>query len=793
MSRTPIQEAAKALIRSGRPVFPISGDKIPYRNCDDCRGLTDEAHREVCACLRNGRLCHGFYAATLDVDIFDSWCDEHPDLHMIAMPTGRKTGLFVMEYDPKNGGKDSYDRLIADHGVIQTETNQSPSGGLHHVFLMPDFNFGNIHGKLWPGIDIKGTGGYALMPPSETDKGSYSVVDGMDPQPAPQWLLDKIFEYQSANRWDDEAHILKIQESRDYDPDSITPEQAEHVQKTIEYWQDRIIRAEHGEQNILIYTGARVLFSLVFHGLLTQDDAQAALEEACERGNHPQHRSLLAIQSGGRAALSSPDPKEDALANDINLVETFTKDDIGNANRVIFWRGTDIRYDPDREKFFTWNTNKWVFARDGRVRNIVEDVHKNIAATETAFYSDISSPPSEQGKRNPRTYRDLFSTWAQSQRLTRKISDTMATLRGRDVLWCTADDFDASPYHLNVANGIVDLSSGELLPHDRSFMCSKISEVIFDPSAKAPEWERFVEMVMPDPEHRAYLQRLIGYSVIGEVVDQIFVLHIGTGGNGKGVLLDIISYIIGEYATTGQRDSFVRKSNSNRIPADIASMEGARLVVVDELNDNQKLDEALLKDITGGGTIKAEAKNINPWEYTPQFTLHFRTNHMPDLPSDQSIVRRFRPIKWVVNPTSEQWDTFKSPHHSNPFNYLTKKESSGILNWILEGTRDYLKHGLQVPDSLETEALMMLQENDPFLVFMSENIVRHEGAMLDGTKLYTSFKDWYKNHGFSGNPPSSRSLFKDLKEGKYKGRWEWGTERDRFTLKDVSLNSLLVK
>lgn len=793
MSRTPIQEAAKALIQSGRPVFPISGDKIPYRNCDDCRGLTDEAHREVCSCLRNGGLCHGFYAATLDEAIFDSWCEEHPDIAMIAMPTGKKTGLFVMEYDPKNGGETSYNQLINDHGAIQTETNMSPSGGLHHVFLMPDFDFGNIHGKLWPGIDIKATGGYALMPPSQTDKGSYVVVNGMDPQPAPQWLLDKIFQYSSKNKWDESSRMLRRQEGRTYDPDSITPEQAEQVRKTVDYWQSRIREAKDGEQNILIYTGSRVLFSLCFHGLMDEEDAQYFLEEACEEGNHPQHRSLLAIQSGTRAAWANPDPRDEALANDINVVETFTQDDIGNANRVIFWRGTDIRYDSDREKYYTWDENKWVQARDGRVRNIVEDVHANILATESLFYSDINSPPSQQGKRNPKTYRDLFNAWGATQRFARKISDTMTTLHGRKEIWCRTDDFDSEPYFLNVSNGVVDLRENDLLPHDRAYLCSKISDVIYDPNAKCPEWERFLELVMPDPEHRAYLQRMIGYTVIGEVRDQIFALHIGSGGNGKGVFLDTISYVMGEYATTGQRDSFVRKNNSNRIPADIASMEGKRLVVVDELNDNQKLDEALLKDITGGGTIKAEAKNVNPWEYTPKFTLHFRTNHMPDLPSDRSIVRRFRPVKWTVEPTGEEWDSFTSPHHSTITNYLTIEESSGILNWILEGTREYLRQGLSVPDSLETEALMMLQENDPFLSFMSENVGANEGAVLDGTKLYTSYKEWYKNHGFSGNPPSSRSLFKDIKEGKYKGRWEWGTERDRFALKNISLNTLLVK
>lgn len=789
-----LRQAAHALMAKGRPVFPLSGDKIPYANCPDCRGQTDAAHRETCLCLRNGGLCHGFYAATTDPDQFDAWLEQHPDTTLIAVPTGMETGIFVMEYDPKNGGETSYNDLIAQHGAITTETNMSPGGGLHHVFLMPNYDFGNIHGKLWPGIDIKATGGYHLVPPSKDSRGSYVNTIAMDPQAAPKWLLDKIFEYQSKNKWDNQARRLRQGSSKVYDPDAISPEMAEDVRKTVDYWQSRIRSAPDGSQNILIYTGARVLFSLCYHGLLDEDDAQTFLEDACEEGNHPQHRSLLAIDSGRRGAESDPDPIDEALTNDINIVETFTKDDIGNANRVIFWRGTDIRYDVDRERFYTWADTKWVHARDGRVRSIVEDVHSKINQTEAQFYSDVSFPPSQLGKTSPKTYRELFVSWGDSQRYSRKVADTMSTLRGRKALWCKSDDFDLDPYHFNVANGVVDLRTGALLPHDRSFMCSQISnEVAYDPDAQCPEFRRYMRMVQPNREHRRYLQRLMGYTLIGEVRDQIFAVHIGSGGNGKGVFLDTCSYIMGEYATTGQRDSFVRKSNTNRIPADIASMEGKRLVLVDELNDNQKMDEALLKDVTGGGVIKAEAKNVNPWEYTPKFTLHFRTNSMPDLPSDRSIVRRFRPVKWVIEPSSEEWDTFTSPHHSTPFNYLTKQESSGILNWILEGLSDYLRNGLQVPDDLKTEAVDMLQENDPFLIFMSENLVEHEGGQLDGAKLYSAFSEWYKKHGFSGNPPSSRAIYKDIKDGKYAKRWEHTNVRGRFTLANVSLNTLLVK
>lgn len=789
-----IQEAAYELMDRGRPVFPISGEKVPFRNCEPCKGKVDEAHRNACECLRNGELCHGFYAATLERDIWDAWMERESDVEMFAVPTGKRTGIFVMEYDPKNGGDESYKALIEQHGEIVTETNMSPSGGLHHVFVMPNFDFGSIHNKLWPGIDIKSTGGYHLVPPSKTEKGRYAVMQDMEPQPAPKWLLDKIFEYQSRNKWDSETRRLNRPEAKAYNPEDVSAAQAEDVRKTVEYWHNRISKCQPGSQNTLIYTGARVLFSLCFAGLLDEEDAQSYLEEACREGNHPQHRSLTALDSGRRAAESDPDPVEAALSNDLNILQIFALDDIGNANRVIFWRGNDVRYDVNREKYFTWAGKKWVHARDGRVKNIVEDVHSKIVPTESMFYSGDAMPPSEREKKAPKSYRELFCIWAASQRYSRKIADTSAILKGRESLWCEPDDFDLNPYHFNVNNGVVDLRTGQLVPHTREFMCSVISkDVDYDPSARAPHFERFLELTQPNREHRRYLQRLLGYTLIGEVIDQVFAVHIGGGGNGKGVFLDTMMFILGEYATTGQRDSFVRKSNSNRIPADIASMEGKRIVVVDELNDNQKMDEALLKDITGGGAIKAEAKNVNPWEYTPRFTLHFRTNHMPDLPSDESIVRRFLPVKWTVKPTSEEWDTFKDPHHSTPFNFLTKQESAGILNWILEGTKEYLANGLQVPEDLKVEAIDMLQENDAFLIFMHENAVANPGASIDGAKVYGTFKEWYDYHGFLGNPPTSRSLYKDIKQGKYKDRWEWSDVRNRFTFKGITLNTLLQK
>lgn len=782
-------EAARDLMARGRKVFGISSNKIPYPNCDSCRGESSVEHRNVCACMNDPySRCHGFYAATDDLNVIKQWVEETPDMHL-AVATGRTSGVFVFDYDPRNGGDVSFRELMDEYDPFDTETNTTPNGGKHFIFELPNFDVHAISGKLWPGIDIKGEGGYHLVPPTP----GYETEDTQEARPAPKWLRDAIFNHQAKFKWSEGSRNLRAVERQEYNPEAISEPLNEQVQKTVDYWTGKVRTAPQGHQNTYLYTAARVLFSLAFHGVLDDDKAQQVLEDAAAQGNHPRDRARLAIDSGRRAADENPDPLDDALNDDRDIIETFQMDDIGNANRVVFWKGGDIRYDPDRERFYTFDRKKWVPAKEGRVLGLVEDVIQKIPNTEALFYSSSTCPPSElsKSKSTPRTYRQVFLEWTAKQRFAGKITATAVILKGREALWTTGDDFDIDPYMLNVNNGVVDLRTGALHPHNRSYMATNITNVDYDPNATCPEFLRFLEMTQPNAEHRRYLQRLMGLTMIGEVRDQIFALHIGSGGNGKGVFLDCCAFVLGEYATTGQRDSFVRKSNSNRIPADIASFEGKRIVLVDELNDNQKMDTALLKDVTGGGKIKAEAKNVNPWEYTPKFTLHFRTNHMPDLPTDRSIVRRFRPVRWSVEPTSEQWDTFTSPHHSTPFNYLTKREASGILNWMLEGTRDYLENGLDVPIDLQLDAIMMLEENDPFLIFMNQCTEESVGNKVDGTQLYKSFRDWYSDHYSTGNTPSSKSLWVDVREGKYKGRWNWDMERGRMIFRDLVVTNRL--
>lgn len=709
MDNPALQEASRH-ISLGRKVFATpQGGKTPYALCDDCAPYgPDEEHLAECVCLVSGGRCHGYLSATDNLEHVKSWIEQDPDT-VISVAAGTTSNLLIVDIDTQ----ESYDWFLErNEGEPLTETYGS-TRFFQFYYQMPDIEVRNIHSKIFPGLDIKASGGYG--------KGGKTLVKDVPAAPCPKWLRDEIFAYYARSKWNTGAGFLTAPERRDFDADSVTEDQQTRVDNAVEYWQKRIITASDGVQNTLIYTAARALFSLCFAGLLDETVAEDALHDAAEDGNHPYRRAVSAIQSGKRMAMSNPDQVEAVLDNDLDTIQTFQLTDFGNANRVLYWKGLDIKFNADQDKFLVWDRIQWCVVPTTKIRGIVEKVFEQIIATEAEFYSDIASPMSEMDKKRPRSYRDLFRAWAVQQQYARRIRECVSIIEGRESIACVTDDFDHNPYLLNTPTGIVDLKTGAVREHDRSELCTQVTSVSYNPDATCPQWQRFLEMTQPNESHRKYVQRVFGASLLGKTLpEEVFFLHIGSGGNGKGVSLDILKRMLGAYATVGQRDTFVRKAGSNRIPADLASYDGKRLVLIDELNNHQKLDDALLKDVTGGGVIKAEAKNLNPWEYTPKFTLHIRTNHMPDLPSDRSMVRRFRPIKWMVEVTPQQWDSFTDDENRDVTDFIYNHEASGILNWMLEGLRDYLANGLQTPEDLEVEALDMLEESDIHAQFISQ-------------------------------------------------------------------------
>jgi hypothetical protein len=133
----------------------------------------------------------GFKDASTDEEQIRSWWRTCPKAN-IGMPTGRITKTFVLDVDAGSGGLETLEALQAEHGPIETRTARTGGGGLHFYFLYPDGAWGNRAGFL-PGLDIRGDGGYVIVPPSSHQSGgSYAWLAEVPRKPAPQWLLAQL-------------------------------------------------------------------------------------------------------------------------------------------------------------------------------------------------------------------------------------------------------------------------------------------------------------------------------------------------------------------------------------------------------------------------------------------------------------------------------------------------------------------------------------------------------------------------------------------------------------------------
>ena len=197
------------------------------------------------------------------------------------------------------------------------------------------------------------------------------------------------------------------------------------------------------------------------------------------------------------------------------------------------------------------------------------------------------------------------------------------------------DAFDSDSLLLNVANGTIDLRTGKLRPHDKSDLISKISPVEFDPKAKCPMFAKFLEEVFQlHPDVIPFLKRVIGYSLTGCINEHVvFFLH-GSGRNGKGTLISIIQFVMGnDYSHAANINTFMRSKDSGQGPNEgLAALFGQRFVSAQEPNEGRKYDIAMPKTLSGGDTITAHRKFEHQFSFSPTHKLWIATNPPPIIP-----------------------------------------------------------------------------------------------------------------------------------------------------------------
>jgi putative DNA primase/helicase len=438
---------------------------------------------------------------------------------------------------------------------------------------------------------------------------------------------------------------------------------------------------------------------------------------------------LLALKERDRKAHLDfvDDEGRQLIRNEKACVNARPKTDIGNAERLVDQFGNEIRYCHNFKSWLIWNYSegRWKQDANGTINRIAKDVTRRILI-------EASRAGVDEAKK--------LSAWA-FQCECRTHIDGMTVLAQNDKKIIIApDELDQDDFLFNLRNGTFNLKTFELLPHDKKLNISKLADYEYDPKAKCPMFLKYLDRIFRGNKNKdkiiSYLQRAVGYTLTGSTIEQQLFLPHGTGSNGKSVFLETIRALMGEYSAVIQSRSLT--TNRSDINNDIAALVGTRFVCCSENNSDSKLDEEIIKLLTGGEAITARFLHQEFFTYKPKFKLWWSFNHAPVV-SDQtfSIWRRIKIVPFLEVIPQEEMDK----------NLTTKltQELPGIFNWAIEGLKEYYKNGLQEPEDVTTAVTSYKDDQDILKDFFDLDYTLTDSDLdeINATTLYLDFKTWW--------------------------------------------------
>jgi putative DNA primase/helicase len=410
--------------------------------------------------------------------------------------------------------------------------------------------------------------------------------------------------------------------------------------------------------------------------------------------------------------------------------------DSGNATRLAKLHGDRIRYVAKWNKWLTWEGHRWVLD------------HSNVNVMELA--KDVSPDLLRKASKiKDKDGRKRAVHWALLSGNRAKIAAMVELARGVDEIAINHQQLDQDPYLFGVANGVVDLRTGELRDGQPGDLMMMGSSVAFDAEAKAPRWRQAMKEWFPDEETRLYVKRLAGAALIGEQRDHLLVIHYGDGGNGKGTLVRAIAHTMGDYFVTPHKALLVEQRHDPH-ETEKAKLFRKRLAVAVETDHRQRLNEAEVKNLTGGDAISGRRMREDPWEFKPTHSLWLQTNYLPEIHGrDQGIWRRIRLVPWEIEFTDD-----KDPD----LDQKLRDEAPGILNWLVEGALAYQEEGLDMPPAVEIATADYRGSEDILARFaIDSDLVFDQTLEIATADLTKALKEWCEAENIH-SVPSAKDL-----------------------------------
>ena len=328
----------------------------------------------------------------------------------------------------------------------------------------------------------------------------------------------------------------------------------------------------------------------------------------------------------------------------------------------------------------------------------------------------VRSIYAEAAAQNDFKARQVLATWAKSSESNMRISGMLSQAKAHLTVELSELDRDGLLY--NCLNGTIDLRTGKLQPHKKEDMLTVCVPIPFDPAAKCPTWQSFLNFITADDkELETYLQKSVGYSLTGENKEQIFFDCYGEqGNNGKTTFLTVVRSLLGEYGTSVPIDLFLHNPRSNAAQGhteSLANIQGKRFVIPTELMRRARLAMALLKTVTGNDPIKASRKAEHEIEFVSICKIWIYGNYKADVhETGNSFWRRLKLIPFNAMVPDDQIN--------KDLPAALQKELPGILNWAIAGCLAWQKEGFNESKAVNDATDKYRAESDELAQFIKD-------------------------------------------------------------------------
>ena len=673
---------ALTLAAQGLAVFPCLADKRP-------------------ACP------HGFKDAAAEPGATRALWHSHPG-PLIGVPTGAASGFDALDLDPRHGAAAWWQANV--HRLPETRVHRTRSGGLHVLFRHAE-PVRNTASKLGKGVDTRGTGGYIIWWPAHGCRVSKTPLADW-----PGWLLERLLQQPEPPK----------APTRTFAP--IAGEDA--AQRIANRVLSRLAAASEGTRHYTLRKAAWTLGGLLDALPFGQTEATERASPRRSTGRRRRHEqrpedSPMGPQAGRErtdAAGAQPMRDDAGFSLDhagelVDIPAEFSDECL--ALRFTGQYGQTLRYVAGWGRWLEWDGAVWKSDETMNVFNLARRICRQAS--------------SEANKEKVASIVASAKTVAAVERLAKADRQHAATV----------DQWDSDPWLLNTPAGVVDLRTGRLRPHNPADYMTKATAVA--PWGECPLWHDFLRTVTNhDADLQGYIQRMAGYCLTGSIREHALFFAFGTGANGKGVCINTLTGIMGDYAAVASIDTFTA-SQSDRHPTDLAMLRGARLVTAQETEEGRRWAEARIKAMTGGDPITARFMRQDFFTFEPRFKLLIAGNHRPGLRNvDEAIRRRFNLVPFAVKIAPEDRD------HELP--EKLKAEWPGILAWAIEGCLEWQRIGLAPPAAVLDATSEYLAAEDATASWLGECCIVSPHLELGSSALFASWKAWADKAGeFAGS------------------------------------------